>query len=645
MKKGLKLLCLAGAVLLIFACSQPTSTNGGNADPTIPQDPTTPQDPEVTLFGGGTGTELDPYIIRTVAHFEELRDKVNSGTAYENSFFSIQENVNFTGVTWTPIGIHIDYLTGYQFSGTLNGNGHIISGLIINAPDTDYLGLFGMTNGATFKNIVFANCSITGDYYCGLLVGKATNTTFESCTNNSNLSLMGRYNGAICGTAKSSSFTNCTNNGDITVYNDDIGGICGSSEYSGNSTFSGCVNNGDFFCSNSSYSGGIVGSGTAIINQCENHGSFTALTDGDDKPKRVGGIAGSATSISHCVNYGNISGFNSSGGVASGAATAEYCNNEGNISDAEQSGGVFSSAETASHCINYGTVSGGYYLGGVMGAGPGSVITDSHNFGAVSGTYYIGGITSSINGSSGSILECTNSADVSGVYNVGGICGLARAGCIISHCVNTGNIFASETDFADRGAAGICSLLERSTLINCLNAGAVSGDDIGGIAGDTSYSTITGNINISRIPGSYARPLVKRDYQCTLSNNFFDSQMSPVINGTHTTDLIIGSSLESVLGTEWIYNDGKYPVPSGVETHDTAILASAPIFFDPGDNADSVTQSFTLGTSGGISWSSSNEAVVSISNGTGTVHSTGTATLIATLNNSTRTIQITTDID
>ena len=87
------------------------------------------------------------------------------------------------------------------FAGIFDGNGHTISNLSLDFSDTaedsiipSYLGLFGVTNGATIldleisgvTNISASNSPDVLDV--GILVGKAENTTIENCTINSTLS-------------------------------------------------------------------------------------------------------------------------------------------------------------------------------------------------------------------------------------------------------------------------------------------------------------------------------------------------------------------------------------------------------------------------------------------------------------------------
>ena len=78
---------------------------------------------------------------------------------------------NLSGSTYagfTPIGT-----LAAPFTGTLDGLGHVTSGLTINRSSTDYVGLFGVISNATLNNIGITGGSITGARRTGALVGSA----------------------------------------------------------------------------------------------------------------------------------------------------------------------------------------------------------------------------------------------------------------------------------------------------------------------------------------------------------------------------------------------------------------------------------------------------------------------------------------
>ncbi|MHB1092944.1 two-partner secretion domain-containing protein [Thiobacillus sp.] len=65
------------------------------------------------------------------------------------------------------------------FTGTFDGLGHTISGLTINRPSQEGVGLFGQVNGADLRNVGLLGGSITGKREVGSLVGDSQNSTIR----------------------------------------------------------------------------------------------------------------------------------------------------------------------------------------------------------------------------------------------------------------------------------------------------------------------------------------------------------------------------------------------------------------------------------------------------------------------------------
>jgi hypothetical protein len=62
------------------------------------------------------------------------------------------------------------------FMGTLDGAGFVVTGLMIDRPEDGWVGLFGLTDGATISQLGLVNVSIEGYYEVGALIGHASNT-------------------------------------------------------------------------------------------------------------------------------------------------------------------------------------------------------------------------------------------------------------------------------------------------------------------------------------------------------------------------------------------------------------------------------------------------------------------------------------
>lgn len=109
------------------------------------------------------------FTITTKDQLFGLASLVNTGTNFEGKTIKLDADIAVNtgdsaawGTTpptdiWTPIGTG----TASAFKGTFDGNGKTISGIYINGGNTDYIGLFGYTDGATIKNLRLTNSYIT----------------------------------------------------------------------------------------------------------------------------------------------------------------------------------------------------------------------------------------------------------------------------------------------------------------------------------------------------------------------------------------------------------------------------------------------------------------------------------------------------
>ena len=137
-------------------------------------------------FGGGSGTITDPYIISTTDHFDQLAADVNNGNKYENVYFKLMADLDYSGKTYTPIGCV--YIEGTQtierrFCGNFLGNNHSINNVTINSEDS-HCGLFGFLGygGLIFELTLGGNSSITSIGHAGSIVGEAwSNTQIIGC--------------------------------------------------------------------------------------------------------------------------------------------------------------------------------------------------------------------------------------------------------------------------------------------------------------------------------------------------------------------------------------------------------------------------------------------------------------------------------
>ena len=115
-------------------------------------------------FGGGSGTENDPYRITNEKQLRYLAESINADVDWRGVYFKQTANIKLTGGDWLPIGWSLNgevngkktLICAYPFRGNYDGGDHTITGLTIGsakAPaDCMTTGLFGLTSGSLSTN-------------------------------------------------------------------------------------------------------------------------------------------------------------------------------------------------------------------------------------------------------------------------------------------------------------------------------------------------------------------------------------------------------------------------------------------------------------------------------------------------------------
>lgn len=424
------------------------------------------------------------YLIQSCADFIYFQQQVNlNNQTYVNGDFKLTKNLDFgakwdsNGVLtsapetmWVPIGYSVDPEMSelISFAGTFDGQQHIINGIYITGKQMS--GIFGITQGATIKNLSLENSYIKQNIengYAGGIVGVAIvddegnpiSSTIENCNNSATIEGIDKtiLGGIIGASAPGITIKDCSNFGkilinekydtnyDIDDYEDCVGGIVGKT-----------VNN--------SESGQIY---NYIVN-CKNEASITGINT-------AGGIVGNSDTISikgkieKCYNTGKIVAIGFAGGIT-GSTKEEIieCYNTANISSETMGGGIAGqSTYKISKCYNTGLVnnpqrlSAMTILGGIAGMNQGTILT-SYNTGTIDGKI----------SQAGSI----NNVEF-GIVSVGGI---SAASDIISDCYNEGEIIVSDIVSAKTSnngiicqAGGITGVIN-GAIDNCYNIGTIN---------------------------------------------------------------------------------------------------------------------------------------------------------------------------
>ncbi len=122
---------------------------------------------DTAVFSSGSGTEKDPYVIKTAAQLANFAQSVDDGETYAGQYVALGDNIDLTGIeNWNPIGSETN--TTAAFAGDFDGRGYTIDGMTIDmtlesATSTTYTyaGLFATLGGtAAVRNVTLTNVGI-----------------------------------------------------------------------------------------------------------------------------------------------------------------------------------------------------------------------------------------------------------------------------------------------------------------------------------------------------------------------------------------------------------------------------------------------------------------------------------------------------
>ena len=188
--------------------------------------------------------------------------------------FILTADIDLAGIEWTPIGMFV--MGGGEegevpdknaaFTGTFDGQGHIIRNLTVNQPEGWALGLFGCAANAEIGNFILENAAVDGSVMTADAVGYAYCSTIHDVT--------------LLGGKVTAHYTEMSEEG---MY----GGIAGACL---GSLITGCDVQADITIPDGTANAGIVGGGlqmTSVVN-CKGAGSVTA----GNNCYGIGGISG-----------------------------------------------------------------------------------------------------------------------------------------------------------------------------------------------------------------------------------------------------------------------------------------------------------------------------------------------------------------
>ena len=410
------------------------------------------------IFNGDGAISSRPIEVATAAELAQLATEVNGGNNYSGSFFKMTADIDLdiaphnTGLGWRPIGDNSSNDITTRFAGTFDGDGHKITGLFINRPGTNYVGLFGYVDGGEIENLgveIHSGGVSGGSFFVGGLAGFVAASTVTSCYTTGGTISGNMYVGGLIGDFSGGTATSCYSDCDVTGTMNSLGGLIGRSS---DGTISLCHATGNATGTNINTSriGGFMGySGSGTVTSCYSTGDASGSSV-------VGGFIGGCEAnfiVELCYSTGNATGIGTTTGISivggfigdisgpSLTAEVRFCYSTGNVSgggtDSDSAVGGFMGRNRAkvTSCYSIGTVSGaGGNIGGFIGLNNNSlaIVTSCYSTGTISGSgTNIGGLIGNHSSSSSATLcyaEPYNTSDYIGsgsgtVANVSNIIG------------------------------------------------------------------------------------------------------------------------------------------------------------------------------------------------------------------------------
>ena len=250
-------------------------------------------------FAGGDGSSGNPFRISNCTQLQAMQSDLDAAYTLTGDIDCSATSGWNSGAGFEPVGTFLS-----RFTGTLNGQGFTISGLRINRPSLDGVGLIGYGRDATLTNLRLVDEQITGISFVGLLAGFLKNSTVSrvsvagsvSCASNLSLGRIGGFVGQIEAPA---TISECQSNATISApgADDAVGGFVGLALSDGGAlVFSDCAAHGTI-TGPDTRSGGFLGlieyssGGTVTVRRSYSSTSITIAS------ATAAGLYGSSTAI------------------------------------------------------------------------------------------------------------------------------------------------------------------------------------------------------------------------------------------------------------------------------------------------------------------------------------------------------------
>jgi hypothetical protein len=307
-------------------------------------------------FGGGSGTQIDPYQVSSPGQLNNIRD-------YLNYHFIQTADIDMNvapynaGLGWNPIGLCSgpNYGANVPFMGSYNGNGFTISNFYTNWGSYSYIALFRYTWNATLSNIRMTNCRVySSGTSVAALISEAYGTTIDNCYVSGTVQ-GGDTTGGMVSDAVNCIITNCTSICNVYSIRQYAGGLAA---WISNGVVSDSHSEG--FVQGTKWVGGMAGRamGTDFY---ESYSSAKVHCLGDASGGLIG--IGFRFTADRCYAIGDVTGGNLTGGFIGSMDWSGISNSfaRGNVSGEQVVGGF------AGEVVDYSTIKYSYSTGEVIG--------------------------------------------------------------------------------------------------------------------------------------------------------------------------------------------------------------------------------------------------------------------------------------
>jgi len=224
---------------------------------------------------------------------------------------------------------------------------------------------------------------------------------------------------------------------------------------------------------------------------------------------------------------------------------------------------------------------------GLFGAVAGT-IKNLNVQGVVTAAHRAGGIAYYLKGSNNSVANCRSFVDVSTTYNAGisaSLVATVETSAKILDCESYGNVTNSASDSIKLGGL-VGSIASSSLIVNCLNAGNVSGGkELGGIVGTTANTKVYNCVNFGNVTGVGGNCVGGIVGNCTTN--------SVVANGTNYGNIKgSGTQVGGVIG--YIGAGGCYrdAVNNGTVTASSTTVTNKVVGWDNGSSTGGDPQNY-----------------------------------------------------